>query len=101
MAELAHTCTSGDEVTADNVLLHTLEVVGLARDGGFVEHLGRFLEGSGGHETLGLESCAGDTLKNLGGGGGDWEVVESILKDLSEKYNVDVYVYSLEGYVCR
>ena len=32
-------------------------------------------------------------------GGGDWEVVESILKDLSEKYNIDVYVYSLEGYV--
>ena len=70
MAELAHTCTSGDEVTADNVLLHTLEVVGLARDGGLVEHLGRFLEGSGGHEALGLESCASDTLKNLGGGGG-------------------------------
>ena len=34
-------------------------------------------------------------------GGGDWEVVESILKDLSEKYNIDVCVYSLEGYVCR
>lgn len=30
---------------------------------------------------------------------GDWEVVESILKDLSEKYKTDVYIYSLEGYI--
>lgn len=28
-------------------------------------------------------------------GGGDWKIVESILKDLSEMYEVDVYIYSL------
>lgn len=28
-------------------------------------------------------------------GGGDWKIVEFILKDLSEKYEIDVYIYSL------
>ena len=58
-------------MTADDVLLHAFEVVGLAGDGGFVEHLGGFLEGRGGHERLGLQGGTGDTLKDLRGGGGD------------------------------
>lgn len=32
-------------------------------------------------------------------GGGDWKVVELILKDFSEMYEVDVYIYSLGGYI--
>ena len=43
--------TGGNEVTADNVLLHALEQVGLALDSGFVEDLGGFLERGGRHET--------------------------------------------------
>lgn len=31
-------------------------------------------------------------------GGGKWEIVASILEDLSEKYEIDVDVYSLKGY---
>lgn len=31
-------------------------------------------------------------------GGADWNIVESILEDLSDYYGVDVYIYSLEGY---
>lgn len=31
-------------------------------------------------------------------GGADWDIVESILEDLSDYYGVDVYIYSLEGY---
>ena len=45
--ELAETGTGGDEVAADDVLLHALEVVRLAGDGGFVEDLGGFLERGG------------------------------------------------------
>ena len=69
--ELTQTGASGDEVTADDVFFHAFEVVGLSGDGGFVEHLGGFLEGRCGHERLGLQGGAGDTLKNLRGGGGD------------------------------
>ena len=36
--------TSGDEVSADDVLLHTLEIVLLTTDGSLVEHLGGLLE---------------------------------------------------------
>lgn len=31
-------------------------------------------------------------------GGGNWEIVSSILEDLSEKYGIDVYIYSLNEY---
>ena len=34
----------GDEVSADNVFLHSFEGVSLALDGGFIEDLGGFLE---------------------------------------------------------
>ena len=68
--ELAQTGAGGDEVTADHVLLHALEIVGLAADGSLVEHLGRLLEGGGGHEALGLQGGAGNTLKYLRGSGG-------------------------------
>ena len=37
---LAKTCTCRDEVTRDNVLLHTLEVVYLTTDSSLVEKLG-------------------------------------------------------------
>ena len=66
----AQTGTGGDEVTADNVLLHTLEAVGLALDSGFVEHLGGFLERSGRHEARCLQGGTCDTLKDLLGGRG-------------------------------
>ena len=45
--ELTLTSTSRNKVTADDVLLHAFEVVGLTADGGFVEHLGGLLEGGG------------------------------------------------------
>ena len=67
---VAQTCTGGDEVTADHVLLHALESVGLAVDSSFVEHLGGLLERSGRHEARCLQSSAGDTLKDLLGGSG-------------------------------
>ena len=41
---LAHTGTGGNEVTADDVLLHTLERVGATVDGSLVEDLGGLLE---------------------------------------------------------
>lgn len=31
-------------------------------------------------------------------GGGDWKIVSEILDELSYKYDVDVYIYSLTGY---
>lgn len=31
-------------------------------------------------------------------GGGDWRIVSEILDELSYKYDVDVYIYSLTGY---
>ena len=40
----AQTCTSWDEVTADNVLLHTLEEVNLTTDSTIVKNLCRLLE---------------------------------------------------------
>ena len=69
-AELAQAGTGRNEVAADDVLLHALEVVRLAGDGGFVEDLGGFLERGGGHEALGLEGGTGDSLEDTGGGGG-------------------------------
>ena len=51
LVELALTCTGRDEVTADDVLLHTLETVALAVDGSIVEHLGGLLERCGRHEA--------------------------------------------------
>ena len=65
LLELTHTGTSWDEVTADNVLLHTFEQVHFAADSCFVEDLGGLLEGSGRHEGLGTEGSTGDTLEDL------------------------------------
>ena len=62
---LTQTRTGGDEVTADDVLLEPLEGVDLTIDGSVVEHLGRLLEGGGGHEALGLQRGARDPLKDL------------------------------------
>ena len=31
-------------------------------------------------------------------GGGDWKIVSEILEELSDKYGIDVYIYSLNGY---
>ena len=71
LVKLAQTCTGGDAMTADNVLLHTLETVLLATDGSLVEHLGGLLERSGRHEALGTEGSTGDTLEYLSGCGLD------------------------------
>ena len=51
VVEVALTCTCWDEVTADDVLLHALQIIGLAKDGCLVEHAGGLLEGSCRHET--------------------------------------------------
>lgn len=53
--------TSGNEVTADHVLLHALEIIDLATDSSLVEHLRRLLERSSRHEALRTKSSAGDT----------------------------------------
>ena len=58
---VAQAGTGRDEVTADDVLLHTLEVVDAAIDGGLVEDLGGLLEGGCRHEATGLQCSAGDT----------------------------------------
>ena len=63
--ELAKTRTGRDEVSADNVLLHTLEIVYLATYSRFVEHLGCLLERCCRHEALGLESGTRNTLEYL------------------------------------
>ena len=62
---IAQTCTCGDEVTGNNVLLHALELVHLTTYSCLVEHLSGLLERCRRDEALGLESGAGDTLQNL------------------------------------
>ena len=57
--------TGRNEVTADHVLLHTLQMVHLTADGSLVEHLRRLLEGGSRHERLGLKGGTGDTLQDL------------------------------------
>ena len=66
----AQTGTGRDEVTADYVLLHTLECVGLAGDCRFVENLGGFLERSCRDEAGGLQCGTCDTLEYLFGSSG-------------------------------
>ena len=68
LGELTETGTGRDEVTTDDILFHALEVIDLAADSGFVEHLGGLLEGGSGHEGLGTECGACDTLEYLLGG---------------------------------
>ena len=68
LAELAQTSTCRDKVTADNVLLHTLQIIDLALDSRLVEHLGCLLEGSSRDERLRTQSGAGDTQQDLLGG---------------------------------
>lgn len=51
LVELALTGTGRNEVTADNVLLHTLETVALAVDSSIIEDLGGLLERSSRHEA--------------------------------------------------
>ena len=62
------TGTCRDEVTADDVLLQTLEVIDAATDGGLAENLRCLLEGSCRDETVGAQSGAGDTLEDEGRG---------------------------------
>ena len=64
---LSQARTSRDEVSTDDILLHTLKEVGLTTDSSLVEHLGRLLEGSGTHEALRTKGSTGDTLENLRG----------------------------------
>ena len=45
--KFALTCAGRDEVTADDVLLQTLEGVDLTADSSFTEHFGGLLEGGG------------------------------------------------------
>ena len=52
-------------MTADYVLLHTLECINLAEDSSLIEHLRSFLEGCCRHEALSTEGCTGNTLKHL------------------------------------
>ena len=62
--------TSGNEVTADHVLLHALEIIDLATDSSLVEHLRCLLERSSRHEALRTKGSAGDTLQHLSRGSG-------------------------------
>ena len=62
---LTQTRTSRDQVTADDVLLKTFEGIDLTVDGSIVEDLGRLLEGSSGHEALGLQCSTSDPLQDL------------------------------------
>lgn len=66
----AHAGTSQDEVTADHVLLHTLEVIDLTADSSLTEHLRGLLEGGGTHEALRTQGGTGDTLQDLSRGCG-------------------------------
>ena len=62
---LTKTCSRRDQVSADYVLLHSLESIALATDCSLVENLGRFLERSSRHEALCTEGCTCNTLKHL------------------------------------
>lgn len=44
LVKLAKTRTSGNEVTTNNVLLHTLQVIALAIDSSIIQYLCSFLE---------------------------------------------------------
>ena len=59
------TCTSRYQMSADNILLHTLKEVNLTLDGSLIKNLCGLLERSGRHEALGLQCCTGNTLQNL------------------------------------
>ena len=52
-------------MSADDILLETLEVIDAATDCGLAEYLGSLLEGSGGNEAVGLEGSSCNTLENL------------------------------------
>ena len=65
LSELTHTGSGRNEVTADHILFHALEVIHLTADSGFVEHLRSLLEGGSGHERLRTQCSARDTLQDL------------------------------------
>ena len=67
----AQTGSGRDLVSYDDVFLQAFEVVFLGSDGCFVEHLGRFLEGSGRDERVRLQRSPGDTLQHRLGRCGD------------------------------
>ena len=52
-------------MTADHILLHAFEIIGLTVDGSLVEHLGGLLERCRRHERRCLESGTGDALEYL------------------------------------
>ena len=60
---LAQTGTGRDEVTNDYVLLQAQQLVGLATDGGFAQHLGRLLETRGRDERLRAQRGLRDALQ--------------------------------------
>ena len=62
LSELTHTGTCRDEVTADDVLFHALQVIDFTADSGFVEYLSGLLEGGSRHEGFGTEGSTCDTL---------------------------------------
>ena len=96
LVEFAQTCTGRDEVTADDVLLHTYERVALARDGCLVEHLRCLLEGGCRHEALGTEGCTGDTLQDLGG-----RSRHCIARLNRQRYETIPYASTLNSYIQR
>ena len=87
---LTQTGTGGDEVTADNVLLHTLEGIDTAIDSGLVEDLGGLLEGGCRHEAAGLQCSAGDTQQDLLAGCGHGVAYDDELHVTALERRVDV-----------
>ena len=62
---LAETGTCWNQVTADNILLHSLKVIYLTTNSSLVQDLSGLLERSGTHEALSTKSGTGNTLEDL------------------------------------
>src|SRR5579884_655955 len=57
------------QLTDDDILFQTNQVIGLGLDGSFGQDAGRLLEGGGGEEAIGIERCLRDTQQDgLSGG---------------------------------
>ena len=79
----------GDQVTQDHVFLQTDQVVDLARESGFGQHLGRFLEASSRDEAFARHGGLGDSQQLGAGLGGTWLAVLTRLAPIGFDRGVD------------